>query len=225
MDFVLAPEVGALGVQGACLVFTGLSNQQRSEAFDRYKIDLFVRLQTRYTEEMLANDPVLAGFRALHDQVGRSNRKFPSSSERMLGVFLRHGLIAEINPAVDIYNCVSLETMLSLGAHDIDKLRGHIALRMTDGGESFTPLGKDKQESIPAGEYAYVESGGEVLCRLECRQAERTKLTLDSRDCFYMVQGNAHTSRDYIMDAVDKLVELTKTYCGGQERMLWSSWD
>jgi len=36
LDFVLAPEVGAWGGQGTCLVFTDLSNQQRSEAFDRY---------------------------------------------------------------------------------------------------------------------------------------------------------------------------------------------
>tara|TARA_B100000686_G_scaffold338760_1_gene411779 strand:- start:575 stop:691 length:117 start_codon:yes stop_codon:yes gene_type:complete len=37
-----------------------------------------------------------------------------------------------------------------------------------------------------------------------------------------MIQGHAHTSHAYIMDAVDKLVELTKIHCGGHERMLWS---
>lgn len=191
--------------------------------FDAYKADLFRRLQDRYTLATIVNNPVLQGFRLLHEQVGRSNRKFPSSSERMLGVLLRRGSIAAINLAVDIYNCISLETLLSLGAHDIGSLQGNISLRMTDGSEHFTPLGKEREESIPAGEYAYTEAGGEVLCRLECRQAERSKLTVASRDCFYMVQGNANTDQQYIMDAVDKLVELTKMYCGGRERMLWSS--
>ena len=214
-----------MGVQGACLIITGLVNRQSAAAFDCYRADLFARLNARYTEETVASHPVLAGFRDLHQQVGRSNRKFPASCERMLGIFLRHGSIASINLAVDIYNCVSLETMLSLGAHDIGHLHGNISLRMTDGSESFTPLGKDREESIPAGEYAYVEDGGEVLCRLECRQAERSKVTVASRDCFYMIQGNAQTPRAYIMDAVDKLVELSKTHCGGHERMLWSSWD
>ena len=69
---------------------------------------------------------------------------------------------------------------------------------------------------------AYVEEGGEVLCRLECRQAERTKVMMESRHCFYMIQGNGNTEAEYIMAAVDKLVELTKKYCGGVERMLWS---
>ncbi len=204
------------------MVFEGIENKERTERFDRYKAELFDQLKARYAQETIANDPVLEGFRRLHEEVGRSNRRFPSSSERMLGVFLRHGSIAAINLAVDIYNCISLETLLSLGAHDIDQLNGSITLRMTDGSEHFTPLGKDRAESIPAGEYGYVEEGGEVLCRLECRQAERTKLTLESRNCFYMIQGHVHTSHAYIMDAVDKLVELTKTHCGGHERMLWS---
>ena len=140
----------------------------------------------------------------------------------MLGVFLKYGSLAPINLAVDIYNCVSLESLLSLGAHDIDKLRGNISLRLTDGSERFTPLGKEREERVPAGEYAYVEEGGEVLCRLECRQAERTKVMMESRHCFYMIQGNGNTEAEYIMAAVDKLVELTKKYCGGVERMLWS---
>ena len=204
------------------MVFEEIENRERTERFDRYKVELFDQLKARYAQETIANDPVLEGFRRLHEEVGRSNRRFPSSSERMLDVFLRHGSIAAINLAVDIYNCISLETLLSLGGHDIDQLNGSITLRMTDGSEHFMTLGKDRAESIPAGEYGYVEEGGEVLCRLECRQAERTKLTLESRNCFYMIQGHAHTSHAYIMDAVDKLVELTKIHCGGHERMLWS---
>jgi hypothetical protein len=30
---------------------------------------------------------------------------------------------------------------------------------------------------------------------------------------------------DRYVDAVNKLVELTKIYYGGQARVLWSSWD
>jgi len=220
--FDLAPEAAALGLCGACLVFEDLTNAQRAEGFERYKADLWGRLTARYAPATLVENPVLAGFRDLHDKVGRSNRKFPASTERMLGVFLKYGSIAPINLAVDIYNCVSLETLLSLGAHDIDKLRGNISLRLTDGSERFTPLGKEREERVPAGEYAYVEEGGEVLCRLECRQAERTKVMMESRHCFYMIQGNGNTGAEYIMAAVDKLVELTKKYCGGVERMLWS---
>ena len=215
--------MAALGLCGACLAFEDLTNAERAEGFERYKADLWGRLAARYAPATLVENPVLAGFRDLHDKVGCSNRKFPSSSERMLGIFLKYGSIAPINLAVDIYNCVSLETLLSLGAHDIDTLRGNISLRLTNGDERFMPLGKKREERVPADEYAYVEEGGEVLCRLECRQAERTKVRIESRNCFYMIQGNGNTEAEYIMAAVDKLVELTKKYCGGVERMLWFS--
>ena len=207
---------------GACLAFENLNNADQAEGFERYKADLWPRLAARYAPATLVENKVLAGFRDLHDTVGRSNRKFPSSSERMLAIFLKYGFIAPINLAVDIYNCVSLETLLSLGAHDIDKIRGNISLRLTDGSEHFTPLGKEGEESVPAGEYAYVEDGGEVLCRMECRQAERTKVTVESRHLFYMIQGNANTEAANVAAAVDKLVELPKRYCGGAERVLWS---
>ncbi len=219
--FTLAPEVSNLGVVCACLVIDGLENRQQSDAFDRYRQDLFERLKTRYTPETLETDPTLAGFRALHDKVGRSNRKFPSSSERMLGLFLSRGNIASISLVVDIYNCLSLETFLSIGAHDVTAVKGDISLRLTTGEEHFHPLGKDRSETVPAGEYAYIDSSNEMLCRLEVRQVEKTKVGLDSTSCVYMVQGNPNTPLETVKATTDKLIEQTREYCGGKERLLW----
>ena len=106
---------------------------------------------------MIPQDPILAGFRRLHEKVGRSNHKFPASPERLIKLFLRKGTIPSINLAVDIYNCISLETRLSLGAHDVSQINGSVTLRMTDGRERFVPLGREKPELIEAGEYCYVD--------------------------------------------------------------------
>lgn len=221
LTFTLAQEVSDLGISCACLVIEGLENRAESEAFDSYRADLFGQLKARYTPDAAASDSVLAGFRDLHDRVGRSNRKFPSSSERMLDVFLRRGSIPSINLVVDIYNCLSLDTFLSIGAHDVGEVVGDISLRMTDGSERFWPLGKDRQENVPEGEYAYVDASNEILCRLEVRQAEKTKVRLDSTSCVYMVQGNASTSLDLVSDTTNRLIEMTRRYCGGKERLLW----
>ena len=37
------------------------------------------------------------------------------------------------NKAVDIYNILSIESKLCLGAHDIDKVDGNVTLKITDG--------------------------------------------------------------------------------------------
>ncbi len=221
MKFTLEPEVADLGIVCACVVIDGIENRSSSDDFDQYRQDLFEQLNTHYTPDRVETDPILDGFRTLHDRTGRSNRKFPSSSERLLEFFLKRGSIPSISVVVDIYNCLSLDSFLSIGAHDVSAIEGDIALRMTDGQERFWPLGKDTQEAVPAGEYAYVDSSDELLCRMEVRQAEKTKVRLDSTSCVYMIQGNPNTSLEFIEEITDRLVDLTQIHCGGRERILW----
>jgi DNA/RNA-binding domain of Phe-tRNA-synthetase-like protein len=215
IEFRITPEVLALGVRGAFLTMSGLDNRRYRPEFSGYLGKLAERLRGELSEETFAADPVLKGFRDLHDAVGRSNRRFPSSAEGLAALFLRRGVIPSINPVVDVYNCVSLETRLSLGAHDVAKIRGDVTLRLTAGGERFVPLGRAEPEPVGAGEYCYVDGSGEVLCRLEVRQSDRTKVTEETTACFFLVQGNRNTPRGRIESALNRLIELTQRFCGG----------
>lgn len=216
IEYRIADEVLALGVKGACAVARGFDNRRYHPDFARYRADLVERLRGELTPESAAADPVLKGFRDLHDAVGRSNRRFPSSVESLVGLFLRRGILPSVNPVVDVYNAVSLETHLSLGAHDLDTLRGDVTLRLTAGGERFFPMGGAGPEAVGAGEYAYVDGDGEVLCRLEVRQSDRTKMTEATTAGFFLVQGNRSTSRAQVEAALARLVELTERFCGGR---------
>jgi DNA/RNA-binding domain of Phe-tRNA-synthetase-like protein len=221
MHFQIADEVRRLGVRGAFVAMSGLGNRRYHPEFAAYRAALIARLRDELTPGFVEADPVLRGFRELHDAVKRSNTRFPSSAEALVGLFQRKGLVPEINPAVDIYNCVSLETRLSIGAHDLAAVRGDITLALADGSERFVPLGASAPERIGAGEYCYLDDSGEVLCRLEHRQCERTKVTAATTDCFYIVQGNRNTERARIEHALRRLVALTARYCGGREDRAW----
>jgi DNA/RNA-binding domain of Phe-tRNA-synthetase-like protein len=100
-------------------------------------------------------------------------------------------------------------------------VNGRITLRLTQGGERFVPLGAVEPEPIQPGEYCYVDDSGEVLCRLEHRQCERTKVTADTTQCFYIIQGNAATARAMLEAALTRLVERTVRFCGGREGRSW----
>lgn len=220
--FALAEPVRALGVRGAFALLTGLDNAAvNTQALSGWRDSLIQQLRHDLAPEMLTQDPILAGFRALHDAVGRSNKRFPSSAEALVGLFLRKGLVPAINPLVDIYNGVSLASRLSLGAHDLAHIRGDIELRFTTGTERFVPLGATTPEPISPGEYCYLDGSGEVLCRLEHRQCERTKVTAATTECFYILQGNAATSREMIETTLGQLVELTHRFCGGRLETAW----
>lgn len=221
MEFRIADEVRRLGVRGAYALVCGLDNTAYHPDFAAWRAQLANRMESELTTDLVATDPVLRGFRELHDAVRRSNRRFPASAESLVALFARKRLIPRINPVVDIYNCVSLATRLSLGAHDLARVQGAVTLRLTRGGERFVPLGQAEPEPIQAGEYCYVDDGGEVLCRLEHRQCEKTKVTAATTACFYIIQGNRQTSGAALDGALRSLVELTQRFCGGREERAW----
>jgi len=221
LDFLITDDVRGLGVRGAYAVLSGLDNRTRHPGLQAWHDALAQRLTAELRPGFVEADPVLAGFRALHDCVKRSNKRFVSSAEALVALFQRKGVVPQINPLVDIYNAVSLETRLSLGAHDVSRVNGRITLCLTRGGERFVPLGTTEPESIQPGEYCYVDDSGEVLCRLEHRQCERTKVTAETTQCFYIIQGNAATPRAMLEAALARLVERTVEFCGGRAERSW----
>jgi DNA/RNA-binding domain of Phe-tRNA-synthetase-like protein len=221
LRFRIDAPVLALGVRGAFAVLSGLDNRRDPPELQACRRSLAARLDTELSTDFVERDPILAGFRALHDAIGRSNRRFPASAESLVALYQRKRLIPTVNPLVDVYNTVSLETRLSLGAHDVAHVTGNVTLRLTDGTERFVPLGATEPEPVPAGEYCYVDDSGEVLCRLEHRQCERTKVTRDTTTCFYILQGNAATPRALIESALGRLVDLTCRLCGGRVEESW----
>ena len=84
---------------------------------------------------------------------------------------------------------------MALGAHDVNLIPGRVEVRFTDATEKFVPIGTAKPKKVRAGDYAYIDGDNEILCWLEAQQVEKTKLTLDTTDCFYIIQGNAEQMR------------------------------
>jgi DNA/RNA-binding domain of Phe-tRNA-synthetase-like protein len=223
MRFRVDPRVLALRVQVAYLRIIGLRNRVNDPDVDRI-LDLSVqKTLDALTPATIETNPEIRGFRLLHDAAGQSNKKHVASPENLLILLLRRRSVARINLLVDIYNMVSIQTCLALGAHDVRRIDGDVTLRITTGGESFRPLGSTSSKKVPPGEYAYIDSSNDVLCRLETRQCEKTKVQLDTEDCLFIVQGSSATSHENLKKAVDLLAGLVLAYCGGsiESKHIW----
>lgn len=217
----MAPEVEELGVKGAYLLIEGVKNRERDPAFESLRERVVEKILSKLTPAMIDNDAVLIGFRALHDAIGRSNSRNVASPESLLQSLHQKRTLPRINLLVDIYNLISVKTHLALGAHDIAAIEGDVHLKMTNGTEKFLPLGYEKARGVGPGEYCYIDDANDVICRLETRQVEKTKVTLDTTGCFYIVQGNANTSDELLSEAVHELITLTTQFCGGRETILY----
>ena len=66
----------------------------------------------------------------------------------------------------------------------------------------------------------YCDDAHEVLCRLESRQVEKTKVDEEAQNVFYIVQGNAATPDELLQKTAQRIIDLTTRYCGGRGEVI-----
>jgi DNA/RNA-binding domain of Phe-tRNA-synthetase-like protein len=221
-DFHFDEALRGRGVTGAYSLLLG-ADQSRTppEEVASFVDGVIANVRERAVRDLITADPVYAGFRELHKSFEVPTRKLLSAAETLIRYVEKRGDIPRIGPLVDVYNAVSLETKLSLGAHDLDTVTGGISVRLTTGAERYHPVGAAEPEPVRPGEYGYIDGGGDVICRLEVRQSEKTKVTPATRDVFLIVQGNAATPPADVQAGHDRLIGLLQRFFGGEPVSLY----
>lgn len=220
MEFYVEQSVLNSGVKILFATIEGLDNTRNSEEWQAYRTAKIKELYERYQNIDVHADPILEGFNILHDNTGVKRRKNIPASENLIKLLLKHGDMFYINQAVDIYNLISLDSKLALGAHNIDRVEGNVTLRFTDGTERFVPIGQTEPIAVKPHEYSYCDDANEVLCRLEIRQVEKTKVDESATNIFYIVQGNEATDDALLEQTAREIIDTTTTYCGGTGRII-----
>ena len=215
MNFKVEKAVLDSGVKIVFAVIDGIDNHRNDEVWHAYRTKRIAELYEEYKGLDIHTDPVLEGFNILHDNVGVKRRKNIPASENLIKLLVKRQEVFYINQAVDIYNLISLESKLALGAHNIDKTDGDVTLRFTDGTERYVPLGQNEPTPVAPHEYCYCDDSNEVLCRLEIRQVNKTAVDENATNIFYIVQGNAETPDELLTETAQRIINTTTRYCGG----------
>ena len=215
MEFFIHKEVLELGVRIKGVFIEGIDNTYEDDIYLAWRRQKTADLLQKYSGFDIKRDEILEGFYRLHEKVNVPRRKNIPASENLIKLLVKHQDLYRINKAVDIYNIISLESKLALGAHDTDLIDGNIHLRITDGSESFVPLG-GTGKPVKAGEYSYIDDAGDILCWLEIRQSEKDKVTDNTRNLFYIIQGNEKTPDELLQHTAEEIIDLTTRFCGGR---------
>ena len=220
MDFRVEKEVLEAGVKILFVVIRGLDNATENEEWLKRREAWIKELLERYRDIDVHQDEILEGFNLLHDHTGVKRRKNIPASENLVKLLLKHGTLAYINKVVDIYNIISLDSKLALGAHNIDHVSGNVTLRFTDGTERFVPLGQTEPIAVNPHEYSYIDDSNEILCRLEIRQVQKTLVDETAKNVFYIVQGNEATPDELLHKTAQDIISLTTKYSGGEGEII-----
>lgn len=215
MIFEVDEKVLELGLKIKAFLIENIDNKSENEEYEEWKKEKIKELINKYKDYDIKSDNVVEGFYKLHEKVGVPRRKNLPSSENLIKLLTKREDLVNINKAVDIYNILSIESKLCLGAHDIDKINGHVTLKIIDGSETFKPLGSEEAKPVKAGEYSFVDSANDVVCHLDIRQVDKTKVTTESKNILYLIIGNTETSYEELENVSKELINLTTKYCGG----------
>lgn len=150
--------------------------------------------------------PYREAFRAL----GMNPSRYACSIEALFTRIAKGKGMPHINPVVDLGNAISLKYTLPLGAHDLGGSDEDICIRTATEGDTFLPFGGDAEEAPEEGEVVYAVGHQVRTRRWTWRQSEHGKITPESTDIFFPIDGFTDVNKEAVLEARDLLASLVK---------------
>lgn len=208
----VAPRLLELGLSTAALVARNVDNTRTVPELIAYRREVGRKLAAHWKNRSISAHPAIREYHRLHQLFGVEDE--PPAPEKLITYVRRNRDFTASGAVIDCYNMVSARTLLSIGAHDLDKLSLPITLRIATPQDVFIPLGETATQTLSE-EYAYVDAKGSVICRLDVLQSEHTKTTRESRDIAFFLQGDRSLPAAVLLKGAWLLSEMVTTFCGG----------
>ncbi len=213
MKLIVTPQVKELGINVCMAIIKDANISNKNGSLEKLKKEFIEKTQKLDA----SNNQILRGYKELYDVVGIKGHKPPA--EHLITLAKNNGRLPNINTVVDCYNLVSAGTFLSIGAHDTAHIKGDVIFKITDGTEKYTPLFENEPIKVSAGEYACMDEE-KILCRMDIKQCNETKITKGTKEFMVYVQGNKYVEFDYLQKALQKACDLIKEICGGTYKII-----
>ena len=214
--FSVAPEVFealpqyCLGVAAAKGVDNRAPNAKITALLDQ-------QVQAFASANAEANLRELPGIRACREAfqaLGMNPNKFLCSIEALSKRVQKGGGLPHINSIVDLGNALSLQYLLPMGAHDVDRLEDGIQVRFSTPEDHFLPMGETSPESMPAGELVYVSGHTVKTRRWIWRQSDDGKITEDTSYALFPIDGFEGVNEGKVQEARQELAQFLKEQFG-----------
>ena len=223
MKFKIKPEVFAKFpnlIVGLPIIF-GFDNQKNSDKILGYLREQEAGLRSRMKPVELFKDPRVSSYFELFKQFGADPAKIVPTHVALAKRVLEGGQIPDINPLVNLYNAVSIKYLTPFGGEDLSTLYGDFVLKFSPGGEQWIGIGAKKSRPTFKGDLVWGDDLDISTKSLNWRQCERTKLTSESQNGYFIMDGFTDINRDNISAAAKEFIELAVKWCGGKAKISW----
>ncbi|MEN9937534.1 MAG: hypothetical protein RLZZ387_4113 [Chloroflexota bacterium] len=195
----------------------GLDNTVAAEVAAALLAEEARRQGTALAGAEMAAHPAVAPWRAAYARFGAKPSQYRSSIESMLRA-AQAGRTRSISPLVDLYNAVSLRHALPCGGEDLAAVVGDVRLTRAAGGEPFRTIGATEDDPARAGEVIYRDDVGAICRCWNWREADRTKLTAQTRDAVLVIEALPEHPQALLDAALADLAALVERHLGARTR-------
>jgi DNA/RNA-binding domain of Phe-tRNA-synthetase-like protein len=194
------------------VVAAGIDNRGTNSAISELLANIIQATETRFSSETIRDARELTPYREAFNKLAINPNKFMSSIEAMVSRIAKGKGLPHINPAVDLGNAVSLKHLVPLGAHDLDSAGGDIGVRFSMPRDRFVPFGGQEEEQLEQGELIYSVGDKVKTRRWIWRQSEHGKVTAETRNIFFPIDGFMGLNAESVLSARDELASLLQQY-------------
>ena len=204
MKFTIDQSLAELGIKSVVLGIAKNVDPQAplSEAFlQKQKEAENWALNCNLAE--ITDYPTIQGYCDLLQKVGRSVKKNPPTVPALIRNIQHRGSIPRINSIIDVYNVEALHSLLAIGGHDLDKIGDEIEFTVSQKDDIFLPI-LSKEKHVAPTDYVYRDEKG-ILAWLDVRDSDLYKFDDSTKNAIFIIQGNAHTSVQMRLDALERI--------------------
>ncbi|MGO3733037.1 MAG: B3/B4 domain-containing protein [Vagococcus sp.] len=206
MEFILDNSLEELGIHEIVVAkVTGLDAAAELTPAFLEELDLQVKRAESMDLDILRENTIVNGYRELVQSVNRSLKKYPPAAEALIKTIQRKGAMPKINSIVDIYNLETVRSYLSIGAHDLTKIDFPLEFTVSKKEDIFYPI-MSNEKKVADYDFVYRDQKG-ILAYLGCRDSENYKINEDTTDILFVIQGNAYTTTEYRLDALQRILD------------------
>ena len=216
MKFIVEKEIFEK-LPNACfgvVMAKGIDNRKAYPEIDRLLDESITAAAQRFEGKKVKEEPNILPYREAFRALGINPNKYLCSIEALFTRIAKGKGMPHINPVVDLGNAVSLKYTLPMGAHDLGGSSEDICIRLAQPGDTFLPFGGEAEETPDSGEVVYAVGHQVRTRRWTWRQSEHGKITPESTDIFFPIDGFTDFNREQVLAARDELQALVKRIFG-----------
>jgi len=183
-------------------------------SLQRAKEEVAAEVRSRFSLETLKDQQPMRAYRDFFWRVGVDPTKNRPASEALIRRILSGRPLPTINTLVDAYNIASIRSGVPMAAFDRDRLMGSMRMRFARPYERFLGIGMEAPVELKGIEIVIEDDEG-LTAIYPYRDADRTKITLESKGAVLLFCGAPGIEEDRLEYAKRECIQQITRFCGG----------